>query len=64
MAAGHTQQLYPFLYKCSAIIKPVSQLDLLLHFKGVLPGAGEDPPTIVITAHYDTFGLAPVSHPH
>uniref|UniRef100_A0A8C1XJA6 BOS complex subunit NCLN n=1 Tax=Cyprinus carpio TaxID=7962 RepID=A0A8C1XJA6_CYPCA len=42
-----------------AIIKPVSQVDLLLYFKGVLPGAGEDPPTIVITAHYDSFGLAP-----
>ncbi|XP_074416281.1 LOW QUALITY PROTEIN: nicalin-1 [Sinocyclocheilus rhinocerous] len=42
-----------------AIIKPVSQVDLLLHFKGVLPGAVEDPPTIVITAHYDSFGLAP-----
>lgn len=30
-------------------------------FQGVLPGAGEDVPTIVITAHYDSFGLAPVS---
>ncbi|XP_032368629.1 nicalin-1 [Etheostoma spectabile] len=27
--------------------------------EGVLPGAGEDVPTIVITAHYDSFGLAP-----
>uniref|UniRef100_A0A7N6BPN4 BOS complex subunit NCLN n=1 Tax=Anabas testudineus TaxID=64144 RepID=A0A7N6BPN4_ANATE len=26
---------------------------------GVLPGAGEDVPTIVITAHYDSHGLAP-----
>uniref|UniRef100_A0A8C4DBA1 BOS complex subunit NCLN n=1 Tax=Dicentrarchus labrax TaxID=13489 RepID=A0A8C4DBA1_DICLA len=26
---------------------------------GVLPGTGEDAPTIVITAHYDSFGLAP-----
>ena len=31
-------------------------------FQGVLPGAGEDVPTIVITAHYDSYGLAPVSH--
>ncbi|XP_070759232.1 BOS complex subunit ncln [Enoplosus armatus] len=27
--------------------------------EGVLPGAGEDAPTIVITAHYDSYGLAP-----
>uniref|UniRef100_A0A3Q3E5V4 Nicalin n=1 Tax=Labrus bergylta TaxID=56723 RepID=A0A3Q3E5V4_9LABR len=27
--------------------------------EGVLAGAGEDPPTIVITAHYDSYGLAP-----
>ncbi|XP_078103520.1 BOS complex subunit ncln [Sander vitreus] len=27
--------------------------------EGVLPGAGEDVPTIVITAHYDSYGLAP-----
>uniref|UniRef100_A0A8C7XA55 BOS complex subunit NCLN n=1 Tax=Oryzias sinensis TaxID=183150 RepID=A0A8C7XA55_9TELE len=26
---------------------------------GVLPGAGEDAPTIVITAYYDSYGLAP-----
>uniref|UniRef100_A0A665T588 BOS complex subunit NCLN n=1 Tax=Echeneis naucrates TaxID=173247 RepID=A0A665T588_ECHNA len=26
---------------------------------GLLPGAGEDAPTIVITAHYDSYGLAP-----
>lgn len=31
-------------------------------FQGVLPAAVEDAPTIVITAHYDSFGLAPVSH--
>ncbi|XP_063065837.1 nicalin-1-like [Engraulis encrasicolus] len=27
--------------------------------EGVLPGVGEDPQTIVITAHYDSFGLSP-----
>lgn len=26
----------------------------------MLPGAGEDAPTVVITAHYDSYGLAPV----
>lgn len=31
-------------------------------FQGVLPGAAEDAPTVVIAAHYDSFGLAPVSH--
>lgn len=31
-------------------------------FQGVLPGSSDDAPTIVITAHYDSFGLAPVSH--
>lgn len=31
-------------------------------FQGVLPGAGEDLPTIVIAAHYDSYGLAPVSN--
>lgn len=28
----------------------------------MLPGIGEDAPTIVLTAHYDSFGLVPVSH--
>lgn len=40
----------------------VTLSEKFLYSKGVLPGAGEDPPTIVITAHYDSFGLAPVSH--
>ncbi|CAJ1051532.1 nicalin-1 [Xyrichtys novacula] len=31
----------------------------IITLEGVLLGAGEDPPTIVITAHYDSFGLAP-----
>lgn len=30
-------------------------------FQGVLPAVAEDAPTVVITAHYDSFGLAPVS---
>lgn len=35
--------------------------DWSLCLQGVLPGAGEDAPTIVITAHYDSYGLTPVS---
>ncbi|XP_046881560.1 nicalin-1-like [Hypomesus transpacificus] len=31
----------------------------IVTLEGVLPGAGGDPPTIVITAHYDSYGLAP-----
>uniref|UniRef100_A0A3P8V513 BOS complex subunit NCLN n=1 Tax=Cynoglossus semilaevis TaxID=244447 RepID=A0A3P8V513_CYNSE len=31
----------------------------LVTLEGVLPGAGDDVPTIVITAHYDSYGLAP-----
>uniref|UniRef100_A0A3Q1C196 Nicalin n=1 Tax=Amphiprion ocellaris TaxID=80972 RepID=A0A3Q1C196_AMPOC len=31
----------------------------IVTLEGVLPGAGEDIPTIVITAHYDSYGLAP-----
>ncbi|XP_057216739.1 nicalin-1-like isoform X1 [Triplophysa rosa] len=39
-------------------IKPITDTTIIA-LEGFLPGAGEDPPTIVITAHYDTFGLAP-----
>ncbi|KAF7668583.1 hypothetical protein LDENG_00001850 [Lucifuga dentata] len=31
----------------------------IVTLEGVLPGAREDLPTVVITAHYDSFGLAP-----
>ncbi|XP_070706275.1 BOS complex subunit ncln [Pempheris klunzingeri] len=31
----------------------------IVTLEGVLPGTGEDIPTIVITAHYDSYGLAP-----
>ncbi|KAJ3615386.1 hypothetical protein NHX12_017258 [Muraenolepis orangiensis] len=35
----------------------------LVTLEGVLPGAGVDPPTVVISAHYDSYGLAPwLSH--
>ena len=52
------------IFTCGLIIKsalscyPVISLCV---FQGVLPGAGEDVPTIVITANYDSYGLAPVS---
>ncbi|KAI1905193.1 hypothetical protein AGOR_G00013610 [Albula goreensis] len=39
-------------------IKPITDTAIIT-LEGVLPGAGEDLPTIVITAHYDSFGLAP-----
>ncbi|XP_036385862.1 nicalin-1 [Megalops cyprinoides] len=39
-------------------IKPVTDTAIVT-LEGVLPGKGEDLPTIVITAHYDSFGLAP-----
>ncbi|XP_051956733.1 nicalin-1-like [Xyrauchen texanus] len=40
---------------------PINQVTdtTIITLEGVLLGAGEDQPTIVITAHYDTFGLAP-----
>ncbi|KAK3524138.1 hypothetical protein QTP70_018028 [Hemibagrus guttatus] len=43
----------------SSIITLESESEKFLYSKGVLPGVGEDPATIVITAHYDSFGLAP-----
>ncbi|XP_062868160.1 nicalin-1-like [Trichomycterus rosablanca] len=39
-------------------IKPITDTSIVT-LEGVLPGVREDPPTIVITAHYDSFGLAP-----
>ncbi|XP_056587580.1 nicalin-1-like [Triplophysa dalaica] len=39
-------------------IKPITDTTIIA-LEGFLPGAGEDLPTIVITAHYDTYGLAP-----
>ncbi|XP_055036775.2 BOS complex subunit ncln isoform X1 [Misgurnus anguillicaudatus] len=39
-------------------IKPITDTTII-GLEGVLPGSGEDLPTIVITAHYDSFGLAP-----
>ncbi|XP_064164642.1 nicalin-1-like [Anguilla rostrata] len=39
-------------------VKPITDTAIVT-LEGVLPGAGVDPPTIIITAHYDSFGLAP-----
>ncbi|KAJ7999767.1 hypothetical protein DPEC_G00197830 [Dallia pectoralis] len=39
-------------------IKPVTD-NTIVTLEGVLPGAGEDIPTIIITAHYDSYGLTP-----
>ncbi|XP_061118078.1 nicalin-1-like [Conger conger] len=42
----------------NALVKPITDTAIVT-LEGVLPGAGRDPPTIVITAHYDSFGIAP-----
>ncbi|XP_010879679.2 nicalin-1 isoform X1 [Esox lucius] len=39
-------------------IKPITD-NTITTLEGVLPGAGEDLPTIIITAHYDSYGLSP-----
>ncbi|KAL2099568.1 hypothetical protein ACEWY4_003962 [Coilia grayii] len=39
-------------------IKPLTD-NTISTLEGVLPGLGEDPQAIVITAHYDSFGLSP-----
>uniref|UniRef100_G3P1Q2 Nicalin n=1 Tax=Gasterosteus aculeatus TaxID=69293 RepID=G3P1Q2_GASAC len=33
--------------------------NIITTLEGVLPGTGEDAPTVVVTAHYDSYGLAP-----
>ncbi|XP_028828881.1 nicalin isoform X3 [Denticeps clupeoides] len=49
---------FQILVSNSYPIKPVTD-NAIITLEGVLPGAGEDPQTIVITAHYDSYGLAP-----
>ncbi|KAK6494970.1 nicalin-1-like isoform X2 [Huso huso] len=39
-------------------IKPIND-SAIVTLEGMLPGRGEDLPTIVIVAHYDSFGIAP-----
>ncbi|XP_056302761.1 nicalin-1-like [Danio aesculapii] len=53
-----TSTAFQILVSNNSPIKPITDTSIIT-LEGVLPGAGEDPPTIVITAHYDTFGLAP-----
>ncbi|XP_062419934.1 nicalin-1-like [Pungitius pungitius] len=33
--------------------------NIITTLEGVLPGTGEDAPTVVLAAHYDSYGLAP-----
>ncbi|XP_030625149.1 nicalin-1 [Chanos chanos] len=49
---------FQILVSNNSPIKPIND-NAIITLEGVLPGAGEDPPTIVITSHYDSFGLAP-----
>ncbi|KAM4613246.1 BOS complex subunit ncln [Polymixia lowei] len=57
-----TATAFQILVSNSSPIKAVTD-NTLITLEGVLPGAGEDPPTVVITAHYDSYGLAPwLSH--
>ncbi|XP_016148343.1 nicalin-like [Sinocyclocheilus grahami] len=58
-----TTTAFQILVSNNSPIQPITDTTIIT-LEGVLPGAGEDPPTIVITAHYDSFGLAPVSHTH
>ncbi|KAK0136360.1 Nicalin-1 [Merluccius polli] len=53
---------FQILVGTNSPIKPITD-NTLVTLEGVLPGAGADLPTIVITAHYDSYGLAPwLSH--
>ncbi|XP_053291860.1 nicalin-1-like [Pleuronectes platessa] len=57
-----TATAFQILVSNTAPIKPITDTSIST-LEGVLPGAGEDVPTIVITAHYDSYGLAPwLSH--
>ncbi|XP_037535127.1 nicalin-1-like [Nematolebias whitei] len=53
-----TATAFQMLVSNSAPVKAVTDTTIVT-LEGVLPGAGEDAPTIVITAHYDSYGLAP-----
>ncbi|KAM6928227.1 BOS complex subunit ncln isoform 2-T2 [Xenentodon cancila] len=53
-----TATAFQILVSNNAPIK-ASTDNSIITLEGVLPGAGEDAPTIVITAHYDSYGLAP-----
>ncbi|XP_047438688.1 nicalin-1-like [Mugil cephalus] len=53
-----TATAFQILVSNNAAIKAVTD-NAMVTLEGVLAGAGEDVPTIVITAHYDSYGLAP-----
>ncbi|TMS19598.1 Nicalin-1 [Larimichthys crocea] len=53
-----TATAFQILVSNNVPIKPFTDTTLVT-LEGVLPGTGEDAPTIVITAHYDSYGLAP-----
>ncbi|XP_072239289.1 BOS complex subunit ncln [Leuresthes tenuis] len=53
-----TATAFQILVSNNAPIKAIPD-NTIVTLEGVLPGAGEDVPTIVITAHYDSYGLAP-----
>uniref|UniRef100_A0A671M577 BOS complex subunit NCLN n=1 Tax=Sinocyclocheilus anshuiensis TaxID=1608454 RepID=A0A671M577_9TELE len=53
-----TATAFQILVNNNSPFKPITDTTIITS-EGVLPGAGEDPPTIVIMVHYDSFGLAP-----
>ncbi|XP_042262878.1 nicalin-1-like [Thunnus maccoyii] len=53
-----TATAFQILVSNNAPIKAITD-NAIVTLEGVLPGALEDAPTIVITAHYDSYGLAP-----
>uniref|UniRef100_A0A673W6Z3 BOS complex subunit NCLN n=1 Tax=Salmo trutta TaxID=8032 RepID=A0A673W6Z3_SALTR len=53
-----TATVFQILVSNTSPIKPITD-NTIITLEGVLPGAGEDAPTIVITAHYDSYGLTP-----
>ncbi|XP_029989762.1 nicalin-1 [Sphaeramia orbicularis] len=53
-----TATAFQILVSNNSPIKAITD-NTLVTLEGVLPGTGEDVPTIVITAHYDSYGLAP-----
>ncbi|XP_058487987.1 nicalin-1-like [Solea solea] len=53
-----TATAFQILVSNNAPIKATTDISIVT-LEGVLPGAGEDVPTILITAHYDSYGLTP-----
>ncbi|XP_076835786.1 BOS complex subunit ncln [Brachyhypopomus gauderio] len=53
-----TATAFQILVSNSSPIKAITDSSIIT-LEGALPGAREGLPTIIITAHYDTFGLAP-----